>query len=294
MPGWRVCGWAHRHPTRTIEGVEWLQVDIEDPHAVRGAIVSYEPTHIVHLAAASNVAGSFSNPRRAWSVNVMGTLHLINALHDRFSASKLVLVSSSEVYGQSFDSGKPLAEDAPLKPKNPYAASKAAAELLASTYTHASFKVLCARPFNHIGAGQDERFAISSFAHQLARIKAGRQSPVLHVGNLDTKRDFLDVRDVVNAYVSMLEQVDELPSGLTLNFCSGTTRKVGDVLAELIAQSGLEIQTVADPKRMRPSDTPIALGTSALARQYLGWSPKIPFAETLRWIMDDARASTPS
>ena len=156
---------------------------------------------------------------------------------------------------------------------------------MAATYVRRGIQLVCVRPFNHIGPGQSDSFAISSFAHQIARIEAGLQPPQLKVGNLEARRDFLDVEDVVAAYIRALERMAELESGLTLNLCSGISRRIGDVLSELIELADVPIDVVPDPQRMRPSDIPVAAGTADLARQRLGWAPRVPWRETLERIL---------
>jgi GDP-4-dehydro-6-deoxy-D-mannose reductase len=266
-----------------------MAVDLQAPQAVASCVRDTQPTQVVHLAAAADVGGSFANAHQTWSINVMGTLNLLEALGEHAPDASLLLVSSSEVYGDSFNVGVPLDESAPIRPQNPYAASKAAAELLARTYAKRRLKLVVARPFNHIGPGQSDRFAISAFARQLMRIEAGLQTPELRVGNLDTQRDFTDVRDIVRGYLALVTSGDRWESGLTVNLCSATSRRIGDVLDELIALSGVEVKIVPDPSRLRPADIPLAAGAADTARELVGWRPAIPWKETLRSIIADWR-----
>jgi len=288
-PDWAVTGWYLGEEPKSPPNVRWTAVDLQSPAAVSACVSDAAPTQVVHLAAAADVGGSFTNARQTWSINVMGTLNLLEATLKNAPDANLLLVSSSEVYGDSFNAGVPLDESAPLSPQNPYAASKAAAELLARTYIKRGLKLAIARPFNHIGPGQSEHFAISAFARQLARIESGLQAPELRVGNLDAQRDFTDVRDIVRGYIALVAMGDEWQSGLTVNLCSGTSRRIGDVLEELIGLSGIDVKILPDPARLRSADIPLAVGTADTARELVGWQPVIPWKNTLRSVIDDWR-----
>ena len=288
-PDWAVTGWYLGEEPKSPPNVRWTAVDLQSPAAVSACVFDAAPTQVVHLAAAADVGGSFTKARQTWSINVMGTLNLLEALREHALDASLLLVSSSEVYGDSFNAGIPLDEMAPVSPQNPYAASKVAAELLARTYAKRGLKLAVARPFNHIGPGQSEHFAVSAFARQLARIEAGLQVPELHVGNLDAQRDFTDVRDIVRGYLALASTSDQWESGLTVNFCSGNSRRIGDVLDELIALSGIDVQVVQDPARLRPSDVPLAAGDAKRARALLGWAPTVPWQDTLASVLADWR-----
>lgn len=266
------------------------QVDIRDCAAVNAAIQSSRPTHIIHLAAQSHVPTSFADPHLTWQVNVMGTLNLLEAVRQYAPDASVLYVSSSEVYGASFQRGTPLDETALLQPLNPYAASKAAADLMALQYAAQGLKTVRLRPFNHIGPGQSEQFVASAFAAQIARIEAGLQPPVIQVGNLEAQRDFLDVRDVVRAYVLALEHSAALAPGIALNLSSAVPLRIADLLAHLLELSTCRIEVEQDPKRLRPSDIPMALGSNAAAATYLNWQPSIPLKQTLKEILHDWRS----
>jgi GDP-4-dehydro-6-deoxy-D-mannose reductase len=288
-PDWAVTGWYLGEEPKSPPNVRWTAVDLQSPAAVSACVSDAAPTQVVHLAAAADVGGSFTNAHQTWSINVMGTLNLLEATLKHAPDANLLLVSSSEVYGDSFNAGVPLDESAPLSPQNPYAASKAAAELLARTYIKRGLKLAIARPFNHIGPGQSEHFAVSAFARQLARIEAGLQAPELRVGNLDAQRDFTDVRDIVRGYIALASTSEQWEPGLTVNLCSGTSRRIGDVLEELIELSGIAVKIVPDPARLRPADIPLAAGTADTARKLVGWQPVIPWRDTLRSVIADWR-----
>jgi GDP-4-dehydro-6-deoxy-D-mannose reductase len=284
--------WAWRHgPAQGLDpAVHWGGPDLQDSQAVRRAIALAQPTHLVHLAALSNVAQSFADPRQTYLVNVIGTLNLLEALKRESPRTRILLVSSSEVYGQSFAAGRPLDEGAPTQPLNPYAASKLAAEALAGPYWRQGMAILIARPFNHIGPGQEPGFAVPSFAGQLAEIAAGRRPPRLSVGNLEARRDFLHVADVCAAYCGLLAAFDILPPGGVFNVCSGVARRIGDVLDDLIRLSGLVVELAPDPARLRPSDIPAAVGDCGALRQAIGWRPRVDWRETLSQCLEDWRA----
>jgi GDP-4-dehydro-6-deoxy-D-mannose reductase len=266
-----------------------LNIDIRCRDAVFESIASIKPTHIIHLAAQSHVPTSFSQPELTWDINVKGSLHLFEAVKKYVPTAGILYISSSEVYGSSFQTGKPVTETALLQPQNPYAASKAATDLMAGQYGAQGMKIIRMRPFNHVGPGQSEDFVISSFAAQIARIEKGQQPAIIHVGNLDASRDFLSVDDVVQAYLVALQKLSELPAGLVLNICSGVPRKIKDILDSLISYASCPIDIEIDPKRIRPSDTPIATGANSAAKHYLAWQPQIKFETTLLQILNDWR-----
>jgi len=266
-----------------------LNVDIRSREAVSNSIATIRPTHIVHMAAQSHIPTSFSNPELTWQINVMGTLHLLEAAREHVPDVGLLFISTSEVYGRSFLIGNPVDESCLLQPQNPYAASKSAADLMAGQFAAQGMHIVRLRPFNHFGLGQGEEFVAPSFAAQVARIEAGIQPPVIKVGNLQAQRDFLDVQDVVNAYVLALEKVFELPAGQAINICSGIAHKIEDLLTGFIARASCPIEIVVDSKRLRPSDTPLAVGNSGIARQYLGWQAKIPFDVTIGSLLEHWR-----
>lgn len=273
----------------TVTSDPHTNIDIRSSVAVANSISDFQPTHIVHLAAQSHVPTSFQKPELTWQINVMGTLHLFEAIKQYVPQSSVLYISSSEVYGRSFKTGQPLDENALLQPQNPYAASKAAADLMAGQYAAQGLRVIRLRPFNHIGPGQREEFVASAFAAQIARIEAGQQEPVLRVGNLDAQRDFLDVDDVVSAYVQALESADFLSPGLILNICSGKSVSIGNLLNILLGQSNLSIQVESDPAKMRPSDTPIAVGCASAAQKNLNWKAQVSLEDTLESVLNDWR-----
>jgi GDP-4-dehydro-6-deoxy-D-mannose reductase len=271
------------HPSPPAGGreVEWIPLDVTCAESVEWALEHAAPEQVYHLAGQASVAGSFSDPLGTWDVNATGTLRLARALPE---AARLLVVSSAEVYGVVPDDEQPIGEDRPLRPCNPYAASKAAAEMAA---LQARGQVVIARSFNHTGPGQDERFALASFARQLAEIHAGGGEPILRVGNLSARRDLLDVRDVARAYVRLMESGE---AGRVYNVCSGQAVAMDDAVRQLIALSGTGARLEVDPERVRPVDVPLLCGDGARLRS-LGWAPEVPFDRTLAELLEShARA----
>ena len=281
-PGWTVVA----PPGPEAQGDERL--DVLDPRGLEAWVARLRPDMVVHLAALAAVTDGARDPRRAWDVNLTGTLNLVTALQRCAPEAHLLHMSSSEVYGASAAEGV-LTERSLLQPLNPYAASKAAADLLVRQAAAQGLSATLVRPFNQVGPGQSEAFALPSFAAQIARIEAGLQPPVLAVGALDEERDFLPVEDAVDAYVLALERRAEL-GGAVLNICSGRVRRVRDVLDDLLALSSSHIQVRLDPARLRSTPTPRVAGDNRLARERLGWTPERALRPALEALLDRQRS----
>ncbi|MFJ4144939.1 GDP-mannose 4,6-dehydratase [Pseudomonas sp. NPDC089734] len=270
---------------------QFLQCDIRDAEGLEQAVALAAPTHVVHLAAITHVPTSFKEPLLTWQTNVMGSVNLLQALQNKAPKAFVLFVSSSEVYGASFKQGTPLNERSPCQPLNPYAASKLAAEAAVNEYFRQGQPGIVVRPFNHIGAHQSPDFATASFARQIALVEAGLQPPLLKVGNLQAERDFLDVRDVCNAYVALLQLADrddDYPR--CFNICSGQPRKIQTMLDRLLAMSSKAIEVGEDPERMRPSDIGCAVGDHSAIQLAIGWQPGIELQDTLAALLDYWRA----
>ena len=261
--------------------------DLRDGAAVEAAVAASRPDGCVHLAGIAAIADARADPDRAWDVNLHGTLRLARALLRHAPGCRLVFAGSADSYGATFRRGSPLDEDAPLAPLNTYAATKAAADLALGALAGEGLHAVRVRPFNHTGPGQSAAFVVPAFARQAARIAAGRQPPVLDVGGLDPFRDFLDVRDVCRAYTACLRA--ELRPGEVLNIATGQPRRVGDVLEAVLALAGVDAHPRPDPARLRPNDIPTAAGDPSRARRLLGWTPEVPWEDTLRQVLDDWR-----
>ncbi|HSB61117.1 MAG TPA: GDP-mannose 4,6-dehydratase, partial [Vicinamibacteria bacterium] len=217
-------------------GTTVLEADLSDPASLEPVLDAVGPDRIVHLAGQSSVHHSWIDPGGTLRTNVLGIVHLLDAVRRRGLAPAVLVVGSAEEYGMVDASELPLREYAPLRPASPYAVSKVAQGLLALQYGPAGgMRVVRTRTFHHTGPGRGEAFAESSFARQIAEIEAGRRRPVLHVGNLAAVRDYTDVRDVVRAYWALLERGT---AGEVYNVCSGRGRRIRDLLDVLLAASG--------------------------------------------------------
>ena len=264
-------------------------LDVSDPAAVERLVLAHQPSIVVHLAAISAVTASLLDPAQAWQVNMWGTFNLTQALQKHAPGCHLLFVSSAEVYGRSLRSNAAINEDALLEPANPYAVSKAAADMLVRQCAHGGLSATVVRPFNHTGAGQSDAFALPSFATQIARIEHGLQDPVLSVGSLDDERDFLDVRDVVTAYADLLDARRTLPVGSVMNVASGQGRRIGDLLEALLSMATVKIELRVDTSRLRPNGIPRVVGDAGRLRSGLGWAPQHDLRETLSEILEEKR-----
>ena len=264
--------------------------DITDAAAVHRAVRAASPDACIHLAGITALPAARRDPDQAWRVNLHGTLHLSDAVLAEAPNCRLLFVSSSEAYGRSFQSGTAIDEARPLAPMNTYAATKAASDLAIGARVADGLRAIRVRPFNHTGPGQTAQFVIPSFARQLARIAAGLQPPRMETGALDLQRDFLDVRDVCAAYAACLKLPDPLvAAGQILNLASGSPRRIGDILEQMRAIAGMEVEITTNTALLRPSEIPIAFGDSSRARRLLDWAPCIRWEQTLADVMEDWR-----
>jgi GDP-4-dehydro-6-deoxy-D-mannose reductase len=269
--------------TSLAGGSRLCSLDVTDAEAVRMLVGRVRPDACVHLAALASVDQSFSAPRAVWEVNLCGTLNVADALLDLVPECRLVHASSGDIYGLSFRDGEPVGEDTPLSPASPYAVTKAAADLALGEMALRGLRVIRLRLFNHTGPGQTERYVVPRFAAQVARIAEGVQEPVIYSGALDRWRDFLDVRDVVDAY---LAAVGSPTDGLCVNVCSGVARCVGDILATLIEMAQIKADVIEHVSQARRTDIRTAVGSPLRAAATLGWRPRREWSETLRDLLD--------
>lgn len=259
-------------------------VDMRDASAVRHAVTRASFDAVIHLAAQSSVSQSLEDPRQTYEVNFVGTLNLLDALRHAGFRGRLLYVGSAEIYGIVAQEQLPIDESCPLRPLNPYSVSKVAAEALCYQWSRtAPFEIVMARPFNHVGPRQSTLFAVSDFARQIvAFARAGRRGPLL-VGDIDTTRDFTDVRDIVRGYECLLHSGR---NGEAYNVCSGTERSMREIITALCALSGIEVEIVVDAQRLRPGQQRRMRGSFAKLAADTGWAPAIPFERTLRDIID--------
>jgi GDP-4-dehydro-6-deoxy-D-mannose reductase len=260
---------------------ELEELEITDRAAVRRVLQAARPQVIYHLAAITFVPASFADPLPTYQVNTFGALNVLEEARLLPDPPRFIFISTSEVYGRVNPREVPVAEDHPLLPANPYAASKVAMEAVLQGYRAlpGAPEWVILRSFNHTGPGQSRPFVCSDFAAQVAAIAAGTQEPVIHVGNLAAVRDFTDVRDVVRAY--RLAALKGRPHA-TYNVASGNGRSIRSVLDELAALVDVEIRIEIDHQRMRPSDMPLMIGDASLLRRDTGWRPEISWQTTLQ------------
>ncbi|MDX6600720.1 MAG: GDP-4-dehydro-6-deoxy-D-mannose reductase [Gaiellales bacterium] len=280
-------GFAGRHLRSALEarGSEAIasSSDVRDAAAVAQEVRAIRPDAIAHLASISSVADTIDREREVWEVNGLGTLNVVLAAAEHAPEARLLVTSSSEVYGRIGEDEGPVDESRPLAPVSPYGRSKAAAE---AACARDDIDVVVVRPFPHTGPGQTETFAIPSFAGQIARIEAGIAPPSIKVGNLAARRDYSDVRCVVDAYVRVLEMRG---GPRVLNVATGTAHAMSSILERLLALAGVEIAVEVDPSRMRPADIPLLVGSPRRLGEATGWRPKRSLDETLADVLDAAR-----
>jgi GDP-4-dehydro-6-deoxy-D-mannose reductase len=275
---------------RAASGARVIEADLTEPAAAAAVVEEVRPDRILHLAGQSSVHLSWLDPAGTLRTNVLGIVHLLDAVRSRGLRPPVLVVGSAEEYGPVRPEEMPIREETPLRPASPYAVSKVAQGALALLYGPAGgLRVVLTRTFHHTGPGRGEAFAESSFARQLAEIEAGRRPPVLKVGNLEAVRDFADVRDVVRGYWMLLEKGE---GGIAYNVCTGRGRRIRDLLDVLLAASGARVEVRVDPERLRPSDVPAQIGDPSRLRAATGWEPRIPLERTLRDLLDDWRART--
>ena len=269
------------------EQLELYECDIQDEARLNEIISQSKPDEIYHLAAIAHVPTSYRDPKLTFEVNLYGSLNLFEVVKAMSWGIKVLYVGSATEYGDANEEEIPIDEDVPLRPADPYSVSKASANMLAFQYSKSfAIHIVRVRPFNHIGPRQSPDYVVSNFAKQIAEIEKGIRPSVIQVGNLEAKRDFTDVRDVVRAYWLALEK-GEL--GEVYNICSGRAISVREPLDQLLGLStagkqGIKIEL--DPKRMRPSDVPLLLGDCSKFKKRTGWERTIPFEQTLEDLLN--------
>ncbi len=272
------------HPVFLEKRVKVEECDILAVRELGRVVQRFQPSAIFHLAGTTHISMAQSNPQLAIETNIKGSLNILDAAAEYAPRSRVVLVSSAEVYGKSLPEEMPLTEDHPLQPATIYGLTKLGAEETASYYFRVrGLDTVILRPFNHIGPGQRPNFVTASFALQIARIEKGLQPPVLEVGNLEPARDFTDVRDMVRGYRMAVEQ---LPSGSVCNICSGQASSIGEILDRLLALSDRKIEVRPSTERMRGTDVPVFRGDYSRFAAVTGWRPRYTLDQTLETILD--------
>jgi len=288
-PGVQVSGlvrWRSRMDNvKGILGkVELHEADLKDMVSLKKALAVAKPDKVFHLAAQSFVPTSWKLPAETFAINALGQINLFEALLDLKLNPKFQIAGSSEEYGKVHPHEVPMKETNYLRPLSPYAVSKVAQDLLGYQY-HQSYglRTVRTRGFNHTGPRRGDVFVTSNFAKQVAEIEKGLKPPVIHVGNLEAKRDFTDVRDMVRAYWLATEKCED---GDVYNIGSGKTYVMQDMLDMLLGMSTVKVKVEVDPARLRPSDVPILLADASKFVNLTGWQPRIPFATTLRDLLN--------
>ncbi len=287
---WTLTGIARNPPAAEPNPrVSWRALNLLDAARLTDVIREVQPQIVIHLAAQSHVPTAWERPWETYEHNIHSLLNLFLGVIASKLTPRMLVVSSNEVYGAPQPGDLPLRETQVMRPNNPYAVSKAAQDLMAMQfyYSH-QLPVTVARPFNHVGPGQDEKFVVPRFARMVAEIEARRSPPVMQLGNMTAQRDFTDVRDVARAYLALLQHPT---TGGVYNVCSGAPHSIQNVLDTLLAHAGLKVEQQSDPAKFRQVDTPVSYGDASLLRGMTGWQPAISFEDTLKDMLTDARTS---
>ena len=284
---WRADDRTIRH---VRDKIRVLEGDVEDAFSVATAIEQTQPDRIYHLAAQSYPSESWAAPVTTLQANVLGTVNVLEAVRRLCPAAQVHIAGSAASYGLIRPDDVPIIEDRPLRPLSPYGVSKAAQEMLGYQYAHNyDLRVYLTRSFIHIGPRQDSRTSAQTFARQVAEAEAGLRPPVIEVGNLEPRRDYLDAEDAVRGLWLLLEHGK---SGEVYNLCSGVAPQVRELLDMYLDLARIPLEVRVDPARLRPADEPILLGDNRKLRADTGWQPQVPLAESLRRILDYWRART--
>ncbi len=286
VQGFSVFGFD-RHGA-TIPNVQAATLNLLDKSAVDSYIKEIQPEYLIHLAAQSSVKKSWDNPEETTKINVEGTKYLLSAITAHSPKCITLIVSSAEIYGTPKEI--PLTEKSPINPNSPYGKSRQEQEKLCEEYRQKNnLKIIISRSFPHTGPKQTDQFVCSNFAKQIARIEAEKQEPILSVGNLEARRDFTDVRDIVRAYHLLITNPN---ANGVYNICSGKSIPIAEILKTLLSYSKKKITIIQDPAKMRPSDIPDLLGSNSKFVQLTGWKPEIPFDQTLKEMLNWWRKET--
>ncbi|HEX7260108.1 MAG TPA: GDP-mannose 4,6-dehydratase [Candidatus Saccharimonadia bacterium] len=254
------------------------QVDLKDGESVKRLLSEIKPEVIYHLAAFASPALSFKQPVEAITDTLAMQINLYEASLSLGISPRFLVVGSGQIYGRADATMLPLTEEAALDFASPYAVAKVGQEHLASMYAKRGIESVIARPFNHIGPGQQPGYLVSDLSKQVAELEKSASNDTLRVGNLSSKRDFTDVRDIVRAYCLLAEKGRR---GKVYNVCSGKSTSGQDILDTLLSFSEKKIVTEQDPARMRPSDIPDLYGDASKLNKDTGWKPEIGLSQTL-------------
>lgn len=286
-PNIQLHGVIHRHDKRIqhlLGRITLHRGDLRNALWVSELIQNVKPDVLLHLAAQSDVPGSWRQPWSAYELNIQSQLNLMEAMRRWSSECRTLVVSSNEMYGLIQPSDLPIDENTPFRPNNPYGVTKVTQDMMALQYWNShKLQIIRARSFNHVGPRQSDDFAASAFARQIAEIELGLREPVVQVGNLSAERDFTDVRDVVRAYWLLVQRGE---AGAAYNVGSGSHYAIQWVLDTLLSYSKTSVRVELDPTRLRPSDVPVSVCDNRRLVAATGWQPSIPLQQTLRDLLD--------
>jgi len=275
-PGGNMC-----NIDQVRDSLHLMEANMKDADAVERAVEVSRPDYIFHLA--SRLGDSWEVPVDTVETNVIGTIHLLEAIRKSGLAPKIHIASSSEVYGICYPNELPIKETNPLRPVSPYGVSKVAQDKLAFQYYRSyGLKTIVTRAFIHTGPRNRDVFVLSNFAKQIAEIEKGAE-PIIYTGNLDAQREFCDVRDIARAYWAAVEECE---FGEVYNICSERTRTIRDILEIMLSMANRHIEVIHDPSRMKQADVEILVGDCSKFRERTGWVPEIPFERTLKDLLD--------
>ena len=293
---WSLAATKMKHETMLRDDMEIYDLDLLEPGAVQSLLEQLRPDYIFHLAAQSSVAVSWKNPGLTVDVNIKGTLAVLDAVRQLDYKPRILLIGSGEEYGHVEPEEIPIRETVCPRPGNIYAATKACQNMIGKIYADAyGIDLMSVRAFNHIGPNQAPLFVVADFCKQAAEIEKGIRPPVMNVGNLAAKRDFTDVRDVVRAYILLMEKGT---AGETYNVGSGHAISIEEVLKEILSFVRVTIDVKTDPNKFRPVDVPIIEADIKKLQEATGWRPEIglreTLPETLRWPPIEALSPKPT
>jgi len=275
---------VHPGSCNVLDGIELYHCDLRSEKGISQSIKKERPDWIFHLAAVSNVGYSWTNRRETLEANIMGTFYLLDAVRKYSPQSRVLFISSCDVYGILSPTEKALKEDFPTPPVSPYSFSKISGELLSQFYSNIEgLDIVISRSFPHTGPGQNTDFVFSDWAFQIASIEKGKSAPLLKVGNLNARRDYSDVRDVVRAYILLLEKGKK---GEIYNVCSGKADSLTNNLNFLLSLTDKDIRVEVDPQKLRKAEITLVLGNNEKIRDELNWTPEIPLDQTLKELLD--------
>jgi len=263
---------------------DYIEMDVMDKQRIKEVITEYRPTHIVHLAGQSSVSESWNKKEETFALNVFGTLRLLDAIREAKLNCRILTIGSSEEYGLVNPIESPVKETNPLRPMSPYGVSKLSAGIISMQYAKAyQMDIIHTRTFNHIGPGQRLGFVTQDFAKQIVDIEKRLKEPVLRVGNLEAIRDFTDVRDIVRAYVALLQKGKRAE---VYNVCSGQGVTIKNLLDHMLVMSKVSIRVEVDTAKLRPSDVPVLVGDCSKISLDTGWKKEIPLSDSLHDILN--------